>query len=146
MTIYEAEKLNEINQKVSTFNDENQFNDTNLVSATINELIDIEMEAYGTVRKAFWTILFYVFIATIIVFWLGELIIIAVHFCKYPRINIDMDDRMKKVLNLYNDRTLFCQLYRIISIFLKSISFVFGFIYYWKKIRINQQTNHVEIQ
>ena len=62
LTIYEAEKLNEINQKVSNFNDENQFNDTNLVSATIKELIEYEMEPYGTVRKAFWVITSYVFI------------------------------------------------------------------------------------
>ena len=62
LTIYEAEKLNEINQKVSNFNDENQFNDTNLVSATIKELIEYELEPYGTVRKAFWVIVSYVFI------------------------------------------------------------------------------------
>ena len=62
LTIYEAEKLNEINQKVSNFNDENQFNDTNLVSATIKELIEYEMEPYGTVRKAFLVIVSYVFI------------------------------------------------------------------------------------
>ena len=43
LTIYESEKLNEINEKVSNFNDENQFDDTNLVSSTINELIDVEI-------------------------------------------------------------------------------------------------------
>ena len=62
LTIYESEKLNEINLKVSLFNDENQFDDTNLVSSTINELIDVEIEPHGTVRKAFWVIMFYVFI------------------------------------------------------------------------------------
>jgi hypothetical protein len=62
LTIYESEKLNEINEKVSNFNDENQFDDTNLVSSTINELIDVEIEPHGTIRKAFWVIMFYIFI------------------------------------------------------------------------------------
>jgi len=62
LTIFESEKLNEINQKVSNFNDENQYDDTNLVSSTINELIDVEIEPHGTVRKAFWVIMFYIFI------------------------------------------------------------------------------------
>ena len=62
LTRYEAEKLNEINQKVSNFNDENQFNDTNLVSLTIKELIELETEPYGTIRKAFWVIMSFVFI------------------------------------------------------------------------------------
>ena len=62
LTRYEAEKLNEINQKISIFNDENQYNDTNLVSLTIKELIEMEIEPCGTVRKAFWIILFYEFI------------------------------------------------------------------------------------
>ena len=62
LTRYEAEKLNEINQKVSNFNDENQFNDTNLVSLIIKDLIDLEIEPYGTIRKAFWVIMSYEFI------------------------------------------------------------------------------------
>ena len=68
MTIFESEKLNEINEKVSSFNDENQFDDTNLVSSTINELIDVEIEPHGTVRKAFWVIMFYLFILRFIIF------------------------------------------------------------------------------
>ena len=62
LTIFASEQLNEINQKVSLFNDENQFDDTNLVSSIINELIDVEIEPHGTVRKAFWVIMFYLFI------------------------------------------------------------------------------------
>ena len=62
MTIFESEKLNEINQKVSSFNEENKFDDTNLVSSTINELIDVELEPRGRVRKAFWVIMVYIFI------------------------------------------------------------------------------------
>ena len=67
LTIFECEKLNEINKKISNFNDENQFNDTNLVSTTIKELIEIEIEPYGTVRKAFWIIMFYIFIINFII-------------------------------------------------------------------------------
>ena len=62
LTMYESEKLNEINKKVSNFNDESQFSDTNLVSSTINELIEKEIEPHGTVRTAFWLILIYTFI------------------------------------------------------------------------------------
>ena len=62
LTIYASEQLNEINQKVSLFNDENQFDDTNLVSSTINELIDVQIRPHGTVRKAYWVIMFYIFI------------------------------------------------------------------------------------
>ena len=67
LTIFECDKLNEINKKISNFNDENQFNDTNLVSITIKELIEIETEPYGTVRKAFWIITFYIFITNFII-------------------------------------------------------------------------------
>ena len=67
LTIFESEKLNEINEKVSNFNDENQFDDTNLVSSTINELIDVEVEPHGTVRKAFWVIMLYLFILRFII-------------------------------------------------------------------------------
>ena len=67
LTIFECEKLNEINKKISNFNDENQFNDTNLVSTTIKELIEIEIEPYGTVRKAFWLIMLYIFITNFII-------------------------------------------------------------------------------
>ena len=67
LTIFESEKLNEINEKVSNFNDENQFDDTNLVSSTINELIDVETEPHGTVRKAFWVIMLYLFILRFII-------------------------------------------------------------------------------
>ena len=48
LTIYESEKLNEINQRVSLFNDENQFDDTNLVAKTINGLMEKQLEPNGT--------------------------------------------------------------------------------------------------
>ena len=123
LTIYEAEKLNEINQRVSTFNDENQFNDTNLVSATINELIGIEMEPLGTVRKAFWTILFYVFILS------------YTKFCyftmapAYLYVNDFLDE------NLHDKEKIICCLY-FGSIFLIIPTFFLNFFYL--SMRINQ--------
>ena len=62
MTIYESEKLNEINQRVSLFNDENQFDDTNLVAKTINGLVEKQLEPHGTVRTAFLVIFWYQFV------------------------------------------------------------------------------------
>ena len=62
LTNYESEKLNEINQRVSNFNDENQFDDTNLVAKTISDLCDKQFEKHGTIRTAFWIILLYQFI------------------------------------------------------------------------------------
>ena len=59
LTNYEAEKLDEINKKVSNFNDENQYHDANLVSSIINELIEIENKSCGTIRIAFWIVIFY---------------------------------------------------------------------------------------
>jgi hypothetical protein len=62
LTIYESEKLNEINQRVSLFNDENQFDDTNLVAKTINGLVEKQLEPHGTVRTAFLVIFWYQFV------------------------------------------------------------------------------------
>ena len=62
LTNYESEKLNEINQRVSNFNDENQFDDTNLVAKAINNLCNEQFEKGGTIRTAFWIIISYQFI------------------------------------------------------------------------------------
>ena len=53
-----------------------------------------------------------------------ELFIIAFHFIKYPKINIDMDERMKEVLDLYNERTFSFQIYRIISVTFSAVSII----------------------
>ena len=68
LTIYESEKLNEINQKVSIVNDESQFHDSNLVSITIRELIGMEMDPYGTVKKTFLFIIIYLFVLNFTLF------------------------------------------------------------------------------
>ena len=122
LTIYEAEKLNEINQKVSNFNDENQFNDTNLVSATIKELIEYEMEPYGTVRKAFWVIAAYVFILS---------------FAKYSYITIAPPYLYVKRTDKENieDLQIITILYSI-SLLLIIPTFLINFFYI--SIRINQ--------
>ena len=51
-----------------------------------------------------------------ILYFVVALSFVIYHFCKYQKISIDMDDRMKKVLDLYNDRILSLQIYRIISL------------------------------
>ena len=78
---------------------------------------------------SFLKIIFYIFFVLIILFMVGELIIIGFHFKHYyPKIHIDMDDKMKKVLDLYNKRTMKCQVCRIISLVLNFISLVFAII------------------
>ena len=74
-----------------------------------------------------------IFIAINSVFFVVELFIIAFHFCKYPKIHIDMDARMKKVLDLYNDRTFATQVYRIISLVFSVVSFTPIIIKFFKK-------------
>ncbi len=62
LTNFESEKLNELNFKLSLFNDENNFNDTNLLSNTIEDIINKEIEKNSILFKGFLLILFYVFI------------------------------------------------------------------------------------
>ena len=69
-------------------------------------------------------ILFYVFFIIIMLFWVAEFITILVHCLRYPKIYIDMDNRMKEILDLYNKRTLTCQICRKISIFFNTISII----------------------
>lgn len=59
-----------------------------------------------------------------IIYTIVGIIIIIIHFVKYPKIYIDMDDRMKSVLDLYNKRTFLSQLHRIISIVLSFVSLI----------------------
>ena len=59
-----------------------------------------------------------------IIFFVIELVIIAFHFFYYPEIDIDMDERMKKVLELYNERRLSLQIYRIISVVFATASLI----------------------
>ena len=59
-----------------------------------------------------------------IIYTIVGIIIIIIHFVKYPKIYIDMDDRMKSVLDLYNKRTFLSQIHRIISIVLSFVSLI----------------------
>ena len=126
LTIFESEKLNEINERVSNFNDENQFNDTNLVSSTINELIDIEIEPYGTVRKAFWIIMSYIFI-------LSFTFILYITMCPvFLYVNIyEGNDNIKKT----RAQKIISLLY-FISFFLLIPSFLLNFFYI--SVRLNK--------
>ena len=62
LTNFESEKLNELNNKLSLFNDENNFNDTNLLSISIEDIINREMGKNNILFKGFLLILLYVFI------------------------------------------------------------------------------------
>ena len=73
-----------------------------------------------------------VFLAINIILLAVELFNIAFHFIKYPKIKIDMDNRMKAVLDLYNERTFSLQLYRIISVAFSVISIILTPIRGWK--------------
>ena len=84
------------------------------------------------VQNETFTILFYIFFIFMILFLIAEIIIIIYHYKNYPRIHIDMDDRMKKVLDKYNYRVLINRIFRLISIVLNGISIVFISISYWK--------------
>jgi hypothetical protein len=123
LTIYESEKLNEINQRVSVFNDENQFDDTNLVAKTINDLVDKQLERHGTVRKAFWVILLYQFILN----FTNMLYITMAP--SYFYLNFDNEGEIP----IYNDTSLYrtkiiCLLY-FASLFLFVPSFCLNFFY-----------------
>ena len=69
-------------------------------------------------------ILFKIFFAIEILFWLAAPLIIVYHFIKYNKINIDMDERMKVVLDKYNKRRIDFQLFRIISWILNTLSLI----------------------
>ena len=120
LTIYESEKLNEINERVSNFNDENQFDDTNLVSSTINELIDVEIEPHGTVRKAFWVIMINVFILsfTIISYITNAPLYLYVNIYKNDK-NI-LAPKAKKIISFL----FFISLFLFIPIFLINFFFI----------------------
>ena len=82
--------------------------------------------------QATYKYLFFIFLAFICIFFLGELIIFSDHYKKYNIINIDMDKKMKEVLDKYNRRIITCQLYRIISSFINIISIIFWIVSYKK--------------
>ena len=68
-------------------------------------------------------ILLIFYILNCIVF-IAELIIIIIHFASFRKINIDMDERMTEVLNLYNDRIFSLQEFRIICLVFSFVSLV----------------------
>lgn len=86
-----------------------------------------------------YEILFKIYFTIEILFFIAILIVISVHFSKYPQIHIDMDKRMKIVLDKYNKRTMDFQLYRIISLGLNSIAIVLMIISSCKSKKHNHQ-------
>ena len=131
LTNYESEKLNEINQRVSNFNDENQFDDTNLVSKTINDLCDKQFESHGTIRTAFWIIISYQFILN----FTNMLYITMAP--SYLFFNIDDDEGYLQIFNdvsLHRMKTI-CLLF-FVSFILFVPSFCLNFFYI--SMRINK--------
>ena len=57
MTYYESKTLKLIDDKLFQFNNENQYNDTNLVEQTIQDLIYKEIGPYGNIKIAFFLII-----------------------------------------------------------------------------------------
>ena len=130
LTNYESEKLNEINQRVSNFNDENQFDDTNLVSKTVNELCDKQFEKHGTIKTAFLIILLYQFILN---FTNMIYIILAP---SYLFINFNEE----KILPIFNEESLFRIRTICILFFVSFVLFVPSFClnFFYVSLRINK--------
>ena len=70
------------------------------------------------------------FIFVIICFIIGELIALIAHCVKYPIINIDMDYRMKVILDRYNNNIKLYIVTKTISLFFLVVSLVFISIHY----------------
>ena len=87
----------------------------------------------GFLNEKIKDILLYCFIFILIVNFVADLIIISYHYSKCPLIYIDMDARMKSVLNRYNKRTIMYQLFRIISGLFLVFSGIFITLYFYKK-------------
>ena len=109
-----------------------------LVTIVISAVFTCTVVAYfilcyiKKLSQATYKYLFFIFLAFVCIFFLGELIIFSDHFKKYHKINIDMDKKMKKVLDKYNGRIITCQLYRIISLGINIISIIFWIVSYKK--------------
>ena len=110
-----------------------------LIEIIISCVFLIIISAYALILKfeKFQNIkdlLYYIFIGITIIFFVAGLIIMVYHFIKYPSIYIDMDERMNKVLNVYNKRTVRSQLFRIISLAFNIVSLILILLKKIKKI------------
>ena len=95
------------------------------------------------IPEKYFKLCFYIFIAILILFSIAAIIIIGYHFYHYPKISINMDKRMKVVLDKYNERTINYQLFRIISFCFDVISAVFILLHHFKGKVQNQQIEHI---
>ena len=132
LTNYESEKLDEINKRVSSFNDENQFDDTNLLSKTINDLCEKQFESHGTIRTAFWIIILYQFILNF-----TNMVYITMA-PPYLFINIDNDNN--DYLPIFNDNSLHRMKTICLLFFVSFILFVpfFCLNFFYISMRINK--------
>ncbi len=68
LTFHEFKHLKEINKRLSEFNIQNKYDDTNLVSVNINKLIENERAKNGNITRAFIFITLYLIITNITIF------------------------------------------------------------------------------
>ena len=71
------------------------------------------------------------FFIVIIIYFIAELSLMALHYSRFPQIHIKMDSRMEYVLDKYNLRTILCQLFRIIGLGFNLIAIVLFFVFSW---------------
>ena len=68
LTFHEFKHLKEINKRLSEFNVQNKYDDTNLVTVNINKLIENERDKNGNIIRAFIFITLYLMITNITIF------------------------------------------------------------------------------
>lgn len=67
LTNRDSDALKQINEQLSQFNEQNNFSDTNLVSYSIDNLIEREKQNGGIIPRAFWIIMVLLFISHFII-------------------------------------------------------------------------------
>jgi hypothetical protein len=68
LTFHEFKHLKELNKRLSEFNVQNKYDDTNLVTVNINKLIENERDKNGNITRAFIFITLYLIITNITIF------------------------------------------------------------------------------
>ena len=66
----------------------------------------------------------YIFETIVFLFLAWGLSMTIWQFIEFPKITIEMDERMKAILDLYNKRTKMCKIFRIINLVFNGISFI----------------------
>ena len=104
-------------------------------------ILSIIYGIFSSIPKFFQKDYFKYFLAIITLYFIGNLIIIIYHSIRCPMIYIEMDQRMKKVLDAYNKRTIMFQIFRYIGTLFNLASFVFAIIFNCKDNQQNENQN-----